>query len=475
MNGMVPYVDFSDSKGPLLYLIYGLGYLLSPRNYIGVFWISVLWYTAVYYIMFRLSMFLIGNRRQSVVASLLMTMAFFIPYHESEFRNEFRAEDICMLFVAIALYVLVRVLYAHQAVTDFTINIGCAVLGFCLGATFLVKYSITAMMLIFPIVGLYFLIREKRNILRPVLSVFAGLTVIFAPFFIYMVITHSLDDFVREYIFNTLATVSGSSGIKTSLLEISYVFAKPYRFFLLIVGMVGCMMFSQNVKRYKYSMLICFLWFMLWSTKHTYLNSFSCYFIPASIFFIFLYAYLAKSLASLLTSNIRTMALLFSVLTLMILGNVIQFVNGTAFMPDFFFYDRNSRKEYYDVTYLMSQVDRPTLIDWSESLEVGIGIPVNALPGTKYFCLQAGYTSEMAKSQDLGAMSGKADFIVIPAERESRLALRLEQKGYKRYYRFQSILFNTEMTLYSKHNLRMPPKDFHVSNMDVLLKREIAF
>ena len=40
MNGMIPYVDFADSKGPLLWLIYGLGYILSNHDYIGVFWLS---------------------------------------------------------------------------------------------------------------------------------------------------------------------------------------------------------------------------------------------------------------------------------------------------------------------------------------------------------------------------------------------------------------------------------------------------
>ena len=48
MNGMIPYVDFADSKGPLLWLIYGLGYLFSPYNYIGVFWISFIMYAFVY-------------------------------------------------------------------------------------------------------------------------------------------------------------------------------------------------------------------------------------------------------------------------------------------------------------------------------------------------------------------------------------------------------------------------------------------
>lgn len=46
MKGMIPYVDFTDSKGPLLWFIYGIGYLLSHHSYVGVFWISIFFYTA---------------------------------------------------------------------------------------------------------------------------------------------------------------------------------------------------------------------------------------------------------------------------------------------------------------------------------------------------------------------------------------------------------------------------------------------
>ena len=31
MNGMIPYVDFADSKGPLLWLIYGIGRSEEPH------------------------------------------------------------------------------------------------------------------------------------------------------------------------------------------------------------------------------------------------------------------------------------------------------------------------------------------------------------------------------------------------------------------------------------------------------------
>jgi len=34
----VPYVDFIDSKGPLLWLIYGVGYVITPHSFIGEAW-----------------------------------------------------------------------------------------------------------------------------------------------------------------------------------------------------------------------------------------------------------------------------------------------------------------------------------------------------------------------------------------------------------------------------------------------------
>lgn len=40
-EGLIPYVDFTDSKGPFLWLIYGIGYIISPTNYWGVYYLEV--------------------------------------------------------------------------------------------------------------------------------------------------------------------------------------------------------------------------------------------------------------------------------------------------------------------------------------------------------------------------------------------------------------------------------------------------
>ena len=35
MNGLVPYRDLFEQKGPILYFVYGIGYLLSHKSFLG--------------------------------------------------------------------------------------------------------------------------------------------------------------------------------------------------------------------------------------------------------------------------------------------------------------------------------------------------------------------------------------------------------------------------------------------------------
>lgn len=99
MEGMTPYVDFTDSKGPLLWLIYGLGYLLTPTSYHGVFWLSVLAYAAAFTFVWRTSRLFVGKREALLVLCTMPLFLFFITYH-----NEVRAEDFCMPAICGGIY-----------------------------------------------------------------------------------------------------------------------------------------------------------------------------------------------------------------------------------------------------------------------------------------------------------------------------------------------------------------------------------
>lgn len=51
-NGKVPYKDLFEQKGPLLYLIYGIGYLISHDTFLGVYLLEVISYTIFGYFLF---------------------------------------------------------------------------------------------------------------------------------------------------------------------------------------------------------------------------------------------------------------------------------------------------------------------------------------------------------------------------------------------------------------------------------------
>lgn len=53
VNGMVPYVDYADSKGPLLWFINWFGYIISPHDYTGIFWLSWISFTILYFFFIR--------------------------------------------------------------------------------------------------------------------------------------------------------------------------------------------------------------------------------------------------------------------------------------------------------------------------------------------------------------------------------------------------------------------------------------
>ena len=105
MEGMTPYVDFADSKGPLLWLIYGIGYLLTPTSYSGVFWLSVIAYTFTFAFIWQTCRLKL-RKRNSLIVVACMSLCFFCRIYHTEVR----AEDFCMPAICGGIYLTCSVL-----------------------------------------------------------------------------------------------------------------------------------------------------------------------------------------------------------------------------------------------------------------------------------------------------------------------------------------------------------------------------
>lgn len=263
MNGLMPYVDFTDSKGPFLWFIYGIGYLMSPHSYLGVFIISVFFYSVTFYYNFRIADIFLHDKKRALAASFLMAFAYF----GFDFHVEVRIEDFSLTFVSIALYKLFKMYYADEYSKG-----GLLVIGSCFSALFLMKFTIAAMYGIIILLALWYQMRKRK-----LFSAFSWITlgaVLFAfPFVIYLVATGTFMPFINEYFLATISTApnmtacwSGSAIDWTIRIVFVQMLLMDDLFFVLIL--IGGIALGLKLEKYRWIPLIIGAFFYWLASYH---------------------------------------------------------------------------------------------------------------------------------------------------------------------------------------------------------------
>ncbi len=457
MNGMLPYVDFADSKGPILWLIYGVGYLISHDNYIGVFWLSWVNYAITYYLAFKAAMIVVGDSRRAFLCAVLMSLAFFFPH----VFYEMRAENFGHPFMMLTIYHTLRLLMGknpgqRQVVSSFFAY------GITFGATLLIKYSFTVMLAPMMCYGLYWLLREKRKVLLPILSAVAGVLVVTVPFLIYFIAAGNLSAFVQEYFINTFQTVQTGGNPLTSYLQEWRILKLRFIFVLFVLLVAGAVAMAATMRKYRLYTIISTLFMFAIAVRHSGIYYVYYFTAPAiCLFFLITFA------VSKLHVNWRPAALT-GVTTLTMAVCVVLSIKSEPSYHTLFWQNGKTRTDFYNMAYLIGQVDHPKMIDLCNC---GLGVETlpEALPACKYWIMQHGATPQMNKAHRAGLESKAADFIYVKSLRwmkEEGMSLsELEALGYHQCYEFKGA------RLYTKHDVKLPEHPVTPSNWDILLKR----
>ncbi len=421
MNGMVPYVDFADSKGPLLWLIYGVGYLLSRYDYHGVFWVAVFFYSFTFYFLFKTALIFVNQSKQAILAVLMTSVFIFLPiYH-----NEIRAEDFCMFFTSLSLWQLCRMLYTEH--TESNEQTAFFIFGISLAGTLLIKFNITAMCCVFPAIGLYYLVRKHHPVLLPLLYCVAGFAAIALPFLIYFIIQGNFGAFIQEYFVNTLQTIENKSrsplflGLNNKVrLMISYSLTLA---FIILISVFGALYLFV----YKNTMFIFGLVFFVFTCIVSGASSY--YYSICSVFVLYGCCILVNYLTKIGIGKLAIVGVIFLSYIYIIYANRTFLGCGC---------NKNMEKQIDDVECLISRVDSPKILYLA--LERGFGIRSNILPSTKYWARQNGATKEMKESA-LKAIS-LSDVVVIDGNSSDYIETRkyVLSKGFKHVYYFQRTL-----------------------------------
>ena len=394
MNGMTPYVDFSDSKGPLLWLIYGVGYLISRHDFTGVFWLSCGCYAIILYVAFLTAALLTDDRRRAFLVAVVMLLFFFFP----AIHNEVRCEDFASLFVMLAIYEACCLTLGRRGHRMRR----WMVLGACLGAVVMMKFSIALLPVLAMMVAAGTRLRHRTRRGRLLFAALVGLALVVLPFFVYFWTKGAVTAFVREYFINTM--------------RITPMGVKPYYLSALMPLLV----------------------------------------IPLAL--------LARRV-SLPSSKWVDAALVGGVVMVTVMANLWVHDLRHPEYGDFFTQDNVGRREFYAYEYVISQVRNPRIVSMGGYM--GLGTTCEALPACRYWARQSGATEEMIAMQVECCRRMDADFVIVHTD----LPEMMREMRTIGYHEIDKSTTWYPFVLYSKRQLSLPPAGYHVSDMDVLMKK----
>jgi hypothetical protein len=419
MNGLIPYVDFSDSKGPLLWLIYGLGYLIDNNTRTGVYWISCLFYSITLLYVFKMANIFLHDYRHSFIVAILSCLFYFNVF----IHNEIRAEDFCQLFIIISLYYTCRILYMPHNKSMFSTS--AFVFGVSLGATLLIKFNISVILIIFPIIIGFYAYKEKYNILKGVVWFFAGFSLMTVPFLLYFLFNNCLGAFFNEYFLRTFITASNYDNNTTVLSSIIQKLTQPNVFLFILIVFCCSLLPIKVFKEKRYIPLILFVWFFFIS----YQNSWNYYFNNLSVFGVF-------GLLSLMmihqrsAERLRLKNMYIGILAITVFITIT--ISDVAFVPtirnSFFMFRNEDKMSFYAFEKQIAKETSPKILYWG-TLCNGNGISANCLPACKYFAEQTGATKDMNDNQKIAVLNKQADFVILPAHQLDKGKL-LDEIGY---------------------------------------------
>lgn len=277
LRGKLPYRDLFDHKGPLTYIIYALGLLLTGKNSIGIMFVFMAINAAVFIYIYRI-LKLCFERDRALGGTILLLILFFL-IKGSLYASGTKPDHFILLMLLISEYIYVRGIKRYgdkqKATKSDSAETEAAsskivstpvytyremlLMGLCCGAVFMIKLNVCIYFFLF--VGIYFLWLLIRKLGKAFLAscgmFLLGIAGVSAPFFAYFYAKDALSDFLYAYFqFNTGYARSGGIHILMSRPFISSENKLIIIILFAMLGLASCVFLSGKTNKWTHRLLI---------------------------------------------------------------------------------------------------------------------------------------------------------------------------------------------------------------------------
>ena len=200
-NGLVPYRDFFDHKGPLLYFINYVG--LMFKSMLGIWFIELVFLSVTMFFCYKVAL-LFSEKKAAFISAVF---SFVLLAYQFEGGN--LSEEYAMPFIALSLYLFLK---AFKEEKDLSI-MNTILIGMSFGAILMLRPNMIGVWAGFScvIVISKFYKKDFKNAFSYILFFALGTIVLVTPFLVYLYSNNALNDFIAQYLlFNSKYATRGS-------------------------------------------------------------------------------------------------------------------------------------------------------------------------------------------------------------------------------------------------------------------------
>src|SRR5574344_2447507 len=192
VRGIMPYKALFEQKGPILYLIYGLGSLISFNSFIGVFILEVIFFSIFLLFSFKTMKLFLDIKN----CYLLLPIYTFLIVTLRSFSHGGSAEEFCLPFMMYAIYIFIKYLKNNKINSREMLLVGLTA-----GVIFWIKYTLLGFYIgfIFSIIITKILDKKYKELIQKILYFSLGFIIILIPLIIYFGVNNSLKELIDVY------------------------------------------------------------------------------------------------------------------------------------------------------------------------------------------------------------------------------------------------------------------------------------
>lgn len=402
-NGLVPYRDLLEQKGPLLYFLYGLAWYISNDTFLGGYVLEIL--AAYFYLLYSYRIILLFLREKYLVTIPVMAL---LTYTSWAFEQGGSAEELCLPLLSFSLWIIIQ-----GAIEEHYTKLNLLQIGFAAACVFWIKFTV---------VGLYigwfvwlviwsFKTGQQKQIVHALTFILIGVLLATLPWLIYFGIHGSIKDWLIVYIYDNLFVYTQGNSSSHIVKSIP-----------IIGGLLKGVSSWSSVSPILFCCCAGFFFFLLIQHRNrtaqllilTMLSTF--FFIYAGgrcyrYYCLVMAVFLAPALAMMLSIAQRKPALLCRP-TALAVAVVLCFL-GFFTTPNryFMFVEKSDLAQYQFRDIIVKDDPDATILNYG-FLDGGFYTVCNRIPTCKAFCGLNIPLEELSELQDHYADNGLCDYII---------------------------------------------------------------